>query len=157
VATNADTVAIRELVFSVLQEYSLSLDPQDTDRDLDDIEGNYHARNGHFVVVEDGGRIVACMGLFALDEYTCELRKMYTQPAVRGKGLGKQLMEHAVARARELGYSRMVLETATVLKEAISLYKKYGFREYRPAHLSCRCDQAFELDLSCSSSRSEPV
>ena len=147
VATNADTVAIRELVLKVLQEYFLSLDPDGTDRDLDNIEENYHARNGHFVVVEDGGRIVACMGLFALDKDTCELRKMYALPAARGKGLGRQLMEYAITRARELGYSRMVLETAGVLIEAIALYKKYGFRNYSPAHLSCRCDQAFELDL----------
>lgn len=40
------------------------------------------------------------------------------------------------------------LETASVLKEAIALYRKFGFREYHPTELCSRCDQAYILDLS---------
>jgi hypothetical protein len=41
----------------------------------------------------------------------------------------------------------MILETASALKEAIALYKSYGFAEYTPDHLSSRCDQAYMLEL----------
>ena len=41
----------------------------------------------------------------------------------------------------------MGIETATPLKEAVALYKKFGFNEYQPTHMAARCDQAFELYL----------
>jgi len=78
---------------------------------------------------------------------TCELRKMYLRRDHRGKGLGKRLLEHALAEARRLGFKRVTLETASVLKEAIRLYESYGFQPYVPTHLSCRCDQAYLLEL----------
>jgi putative acetyltransferase len=72
---------------------------------------------------------------------------MYLHGAYRGKGLGRFLMESALSEARQLGFKRMILETASVLKEAISLYKSHGFIEYEPEHISSRCDQAFILEL----------
>jgi len=42
----------------------------------------------------------------------------------------------------------MILETASPLKEAVSLYKKYDFVSYYPEHLADRCDQAFKLELT---------
>jgi putative acetyltransferase len=79
---------------------------------------------------------------------TCELRKMYLRRDRRGKGLGKLMLEHALAEARRLGFGTITLETASVLKEAIGLYESYGFKPYTPAHLSSRCDQAYSLELT---------
>jgi putative acetyltransferase len=99
------------------------------------------------VLEEADGAIIASYGLYPIDEQTCELRKMYLHSSYRGKGLGKLLLEDALAKAGQIGFKRMTLETASVLKEAISLYKSYGFVEYEPEHLSSRCDQAFVLRL----------
>ena len=147
-AKNGDADAIKKLVFGVLAEYGLTHDPETTDKDLDNIESYYHDNNGYFGVVEEGDEIVASVDVCRMDINTCELRKMYALPIIRGKGIGKQLLKYAIAKARSLGYRKVVLETASPLKEAISLYKNYGFTEYRPEHLSKRCDQAFELDIS---------
>lgn len=146
-ATNADIVEVKALVYSVLEEYAIPRGDAATDADLDDIEGNYTCNGGYFIVMEDENRIIASMGILRVSEETCELRKMYAIPAARGRGLGKFLLEHAITRARELGFRRMVLETAAPLKEAITLYKKYGFTEYYPDHIADRCDQAYELRL----------
>ena len=146
-ATNADIAALKALVFSVLEEYAIPRGDGSTDADLDDIEGNYTRNNGYFTVVEEGNRIIASMGVLRISEDTCELRKMYSIPEARGRGLGRYLLELALSKARELGYRRMVLETASPLVEAIALYKKYGFSEYQPGHISDRCDQAYELML----------
>ena len=73
----------------------------------------------------------------------CELRKMYLHPEERGKGIGKRLLEHALFKAKELGFKKVMLETASELKEAIGLYRKYGFEPFEAEHLSTRCDQAF--------------
>jgi putative acetyltransferase len=134
------------LVIDVLREYGLQSD-EATDGDLSDIERYYINNNGFFEVVEVHGKIVATVGLSKVDESTCELRKMYMLPAYRGKGLGKQLLEMALTKARSLGYRRVTLETATPLKEAIGLYRKYGFKPVEACHLSPRCDQRYELNL----------
>lgn len=147
-ATNNDAEAVTALVFGVLAEYGLTPDPTTTDADLRDVERNYRARGGCFEVVDDGrGRIVGSVGLYPLEEGTCELRKMYLAPEVRGIGLGKQLLERMIEMARELGFERIVLETANVLVEAIALYTSYGFQPVQADHLSARCDQAYELRL----------
>ena len=146
-ATNADSAAIRTLIFNILREYSLSTCAAPTDKDLDDIERSYAGNQGYFAVLEEAGRIIATMGVYRISSETCELRKMYAEPAARGQGLGKYLLKLAFSKARELGYQRMVLETATPLREAIGLYKKYGFKEYHPELISPRCDQAYELML----------
>jgi putative acetyltransferase len=146
-ATNADSESIKSVVFSVLKEYGLKPDSNSTDKDLDSIEESYFLSNGFFGVVEIENSIVATVGLHQVDATTCELRKMYSLPSQRGKGLGKSIIEFALSKAKELGYKRVILETASPLKEAIGLYKKYGFKEFTPEHLSSRCDQAFELYL----------
>lgn len=146
-ASNQDSEQIKSVVFTVLEEYGLKADSSRTDKDLDSIEESYFSNNGFFGVIEVESVIVATVGLHRVDENTCELRKMYSLPSQRGKGLGKRILEFALSKAKELGYSRVVLETASPLKEAIGLYRKYGFREFNPEHLSTRCDQAFELDL----------
>jgi putative acetyltransferase len=147
-ADNADCEDITRLVFDVLREYDLKPDPASTDADLQDIKSSYFNQGGTFLVLEEeDGSIVGAYGLYPVEKHTCELRKMYLHKAYRGQGLGKFLMEDALSRAKQLGFKTMVLETASVLKEAIALYKSYGFTEYEPNHMSDRCDQAYLLEL----------
>jgi putative acetyltransferase len=147
-ATNADRPAIEALVFSVLREYGLEPDPAGTDADLRDIEGAYQAAGGMFDVLMDAqGGVIGTVAVFRVDSMTCELRKMYLVPAVRGRGLGRMMLEHALRRAAKLGFRRIVLETASVLREAVVLYESRGFLRHSPGHMSARCDAAYYLDL----------
>lgn len=147
-ATNADCQAVRDLVFTVLAEYGLKPDPGATDADLDDIERSYFVRGGTFrVLAAQDGSIVGAYGLYPVDDGICELRKMYLRRDYRGQGLGKRLLEDALAAARHLGFRQVVLETASVLKEAIALYQRYGFVPHQADHLAPRCDQAYLLKL----------
>jgi putative acetyltransferase len=171
-ATNADCDAVRTLVFTVLAEYGLKPDPDCTDADLGDIERSYFARGGIFCVLqEQDGSIVGSYGLYPISgcrpeaggsrpqastvsslqppplPLTCELRKMYLRRSHRGKGLGRRLLEDALNHAKRLGFRRVTLETASVLKEAIRLYERHGFKPIQADHLSCRCDQAYALEF----------
>jgi GNAT superfamily N-acetyltransferase len=148
-ATNGDRAAIEALVFGVLAEYGLKPDPASTDADLRDLESSYLERGGSFdVLTDEAGQVVGSVGLFPTSPAVCELRKMYLAKPVRGLGYGRRLLEHALGRARELGFARVVLETASVLREAITLYEQYGFRRYQAEHLAARCDAAYFLDLA---------
>jgi putative acetyltransferase len=147
-ANNEDCQKVKELVFGVLTEYGLKPDPASTDADIKNIRKSYFARGGAFYVLEDNdGSIIGAYGLYPIDRQTCELRKMYVHASRRGRGLGKLLLEDALSKAKRLGFKKMTLETASVLKEAISLYESYGFIQYKPEHMSARCDQAYLLEL----------
>lgn len=148
-ATNDDREAVQSLVFGVLSEYGLAADPDSTDADLRDIEAAYLHTGGAFAVLEDSaGKIVGSVGLLPVSGSTCELRKMYLNRSNRGQGWGKKLLNHAVASAAALGFSRIVLETASVLKEAVHLYEASGFRRCELGHLSARCDAAYGLEIA---------
>lgn len=146
-AISKDSREIRDLVFSVLDEYGLKPDPGGLDSDLDDIEASYIDSGGVFEVIEDEkGSILGTVGLFPIDGDTVELRKMYFRPELRGLGMGKRTLRRIIGIARDLGYSRITLETASVLKEAIGLYISFGFVDQEGSHAE-RCDRSFYLDL----------
>jgi len=142
-----DEVHVFKLMEEVLAIYGLKINPEVTDKDISNIQRNYIDRKGYFAIIEDKGNVVGSYGIFRLSDDVCELRKMYLKSQYQGRGLGKLMMEDALIKAKELGFKKMVLETNSVLKEAIGLYRKYGFKKFTSEHLSDRCDCAMERDL----------
>ncbi len=80
--------------------------------------------SGH-AVVEGGGGIAPLNGG---DFGTCELRKMYFLPGLRGAGAGAALMAQCLDTARGFGFERCYLETLTGMDAALRLYERSGFR-----------------------------
>jgi putative acetyltransferase len=81
-------------------------------------------------VAEIDGAIVGGVGIYptkGLPEKTCELVKMYLVPAARGIGLGKSLIEKALASARDAGFQHVYIETMPELSQAMKVYEKFGF------------------------------
>ena len=147
-AKPSDCKAIEALVFGVLADYGLQGDPEGTDRDLADLDGAYLKSGGVFdVLIGEAGEVVGTVGLSRISDLTCELRKMYLARSARGQGEGRRLLLHVLARAQQLGFRRVELETASVLREAIALYVAHGFKPFTPAQLSPRCDCAYFLEL----------
>jgi len=143
-ADNSHCKIAQKIIYSVLHEYGLSQYSHDTDTDLEDIEKAY--KNGYFGMIKnESGRYVGTFGLFQLSDSSCEIRKMYLLREARGKGLGKWMVNTLLEKAKYLGYQKVELETASVLKEAIGLYRKIGFEEITASNASPRCDRAFEM------------
>ncbi len=81
--------------------------------------------------------VVGGAGIYPTDnlpEGTCELVKMYLSNTVRGKGLGRLMIDRCIEAATALGYTSIYLETMPELKKAVSVYEKFGF-EYLAAPL----------------------
>ncbi|MFN2578038.1 MAG: GNAT family N-acetyltransferase [Pyrinomonadaceae bacterium] len=147
-ATNADCNRVIDLVSGVLAEFQLPFDPACKDADLTDIESSYILAGGVFELIEDReGTLLGTYGLFPLPDNTCELRKMYFLPKIRGLGLGKRVLERAVDHARGLGFKAIVLETISVLRRAIYLYTRFGFVPTTIDHPNARVDQKYILEL----------
>lgn len=146
-ASNDDCERVQALVFGVLREYSLAPDLEGTDRDIADIEAHYIKRGGIFEIIEDKqGRLLGTVGLYPMTADVVELRKMYFSKELRGRGIGTKILERMIETARAKGFKKIYLETATVLKEAVHLYEKFGFLPSDEKHTP-RCDAAYSLDI----------
>jgi GNAT superfamily N-acetyltransferase len=82
---------------------------------------------GRLWVAEDDWRVVAAVGLTGVSPQIGRLRWFLVDAAARGRGLGRELLDRALAFARASGYERLVLETFSELEGAAHLYRSVGF------------------------------
>jgi GNAT superfamily N-acetyltransferase len=102
---------------------------QGFDAELNSLPGAYGPPRGALLLAPGQG----CVALRALDAGTAEMKRLYVVPGARGSGLGRALAEAAVSQARELGFSRVVLDTiADRMELAVALYRSMGFRPIPP-------------------------
>jgi putative acetyltransferase len=146
-ATNEDGPSVWALISQVLASYGICVNAQTTDQDLTDLEGNFWARGGVFFVLLAEDIIIGTVALRRESPPACELCRMYLAAGHRGQGLGRRLLEHALSEARTRGFKEMHLKTASVLKEAISLYERAGFRPMPDRKIGGNCDRMMRLSL----------
>jgi len=92
-----------------------------------------HARpQGIILLAEIDGTPAGCAMTHALDERTSEVKRVFVSPQARGLGLARKLMLACMDQARADGYTRMVLDTASSLKPAQTLYDNLGFQRCGP-------------------------
>jgi putative acetyltransferase len=116
-----------------------------SDAEVDAMFEAYPGPASAFFVVEREGIVLGCGGVAPLqggDAGTCELRKMYFLPELRGSGMGHRLLGVILDAAREAGYSLCYLETLEAMDRARKLYVQHGFAPINHAlgstgHTSC--------------------
>jgi GNAT superfamily N-acetyltransferase len=84
---------------------------------------------GAFLIGRVDGRAVCCGGVKRLDSRTCEIKKMYLVPELRGRGVARTLLHALEQRAREIGYPTARLDTGPRQANARGLYEAAGYRE----------------------------
>lgn len=146
----ADRQIAADLIKTVLEEYGLGWEVNCgtcTDQDAVEIEKYYWQTGGEFWVVERAGQIVGTAGYYPVQRESevkaVEIRKMYLHPSARGQGLGKFLLSQLEQAIAAKDFSEIWVETATVLKEAVLMYEKYG---YQPEDRidTPRCDKVYK-------------
>lgn len=102
-------------------------------------EEDVKALNNPSKIIDDGGYIFVALldgkevGVCALrkaDHETFEFSKMAVAEGAQGLGIGKNLGEAAIEKARSVGSKRIYLEGNTKLEASIHLYGKLGFKEF---------------------------
>jgi GNAT superfamily N-acetyltransferase len=120
-----------------LEWISRYFEVEDADREvLADPERMILKDGGAVLFARLDGRIVGTCGLKRRSPRTAELVKMAVTETVQGKGVGRKLLEAAIAKARALGFDTLYLETNDRLESAVALYRKLGFREVPAAEPS---------------------
>ena len=81
-----------------------------------------------------GGKLLGVGALKRLDERHAELKSMHTVQEARGRGVGRAMVDHLVAVARDRGFTRVSIETGSMpaFAAARSLYENAGFRPCGP-------------------------
>ncbi|MFC5647854.1 GNAT family N-acetyltransferase [Paenibacillus solisilvae] len=87
-----------------------------------------YIQRGQCFVAEADGVIIGEYVLLPTRPATVELVNIAVSPGWQGKGIGKQLVHHAVRHARELGYQTIEIGTGNSGFGQLALYQKCGFR-----------------------------
>lgn len=127
-----DETAIATIIRSVMPQFgACGSGFAINDPEVDWMRRAYAAPRSAYFVVERDGWVQGGGGLAPLeggDADTCELRKMYFLPALRGLGAGSALMAQCLTAARGFGFQRCYLETLSGMGAAMRLYQRSGFR-----------------------------
>jgi GNAT superfamily N-acetyltransferase len=83
---------------------------------------------GTFLVIYDDGRPVAGGGVKRLGDGVGEIKRMYVVPEARSRGLARVLLGALEDAARDLGYTRVRLDTGPRQPHALALYESVGYR-----------------------------
>lgn len=118
---------IQALIGSVFAEYRMTFDLADYDADLTCIDTKYRDAGGAFWVLEDEGRVVGTVAIVPLSSDEVEIKRVYLDPSLRGRGWGRALMEQTLAWARERGYRHARLWSDVRLTRGHVMYERLGF------------------------------
>jgi ribosomal protein S18 acetylase RimI-like enzyme len=99
------------------------------DDDLRSIPDSYLGNRGEFLVGVVNGRVVAMVALRHVSESIAELKRMRVHPSFQRRGFGRRILASLENRARELGYTKLTLDTGVVLTAAQRFYEGAGYRE----------------------------
>ncbi len=80
------------------------------------------------VVAYENDKPVSCGAIKEYSSDTMEVKRMYTLPEYRGKGIATKVLIELEKWAKELSFEKCILETGKKQPEAIALYKKNGYK-----------------------------
>lgn len=106
-------------------------------------------KGGYIAIALISGKAVGSCALIKMaQDGNYEVAKMGVDPSIHGQGIGKKLGLHVINKARELGATRLYIESNRILVPAVSLYKKLGFVEVTGIESPYeRCDIQMEMIL----------
>jgi putative acetyltransferase len=153
-----DATAFRTLNEEWITRY-FALEEKDIET-LGDPENVILRKGGHIFMARAVGEFgeaatseaVGCVALIPMGNDVYELSKMAVSPRLRGLGIGRSLLQYAIAQAKVVGAQSLFLGSSTKLPNAVHLYEAVGFRHVPPERLPpmpyARADVFMELPLS---------
>ncbi|MDH4417344.1 MAG: GNAT family N-acetyltransferase [Acidovorax sp.] len=135
-STPAELDAVRDIFREYASTLGVDLCFQGFDAELAQLPGDYAEPRGALLVAEVEGAVAGCCALRPLDtaDYpnASEMKRLYVRKAFRGFGLGRELAEAMLDRARQAGYACVLLDTLDDMESARALYTDLGFEEIPP-------------------------
>lgn len=122
--------AVLELHELALKQSKYAKDSWDPtwDEDLGRIEETYLKNNGAFLLLLSGEKLVGMGALLKVDEDTAKVKRMRVRAAYQKKGLSKLIIAELEKKARQLGYKKLIADTAKGNLPAEKMLLKAGFK-----------------------------
>jgi RimJ/RimL family protein N-acetyltransferase len=150
-AVAPDVPDVIALIARVFGEYAFVWDPVIEVPDLFRFAEHYAPPYGEFWVVRDAGRVVGSIGVERVDARTAEIHRLYLDAHLRGRGIGRALVEAVLGWCREQGVRRLVLWSDTRFEDSHRLYRRLGFEQLGertvPNDLNASREYRFERDV----------
>ncbi len=128
--TPEDVQTTRELFREYSTWLAVDLCFQNFEKELAELPGSYAPPRGRLLLALEDNQIAGCVGLRAIGNDSCEMKRLYVKPEFRDAGLGRLLLDRIVTEARDIGYATMRLDTLPgKMDRAIAMYRRLGFRE----------------------------
>ena len=125
--TSVDFEVAKSLTLSYFQWLEMDLDFQNTEKEFEVFTEMYGYPKGCFLYLKVNEIIAAGVGIRKLTNETCEMKRLFVFPEFQKRGYGRRLCEDIISRAKNLGYTKMRLDTVSRLKSANALYESIGF------------------------------
>lgn len=147
--TGDDATAFRTLNEEwIVRHFVLEAKDRET---LNNPEAMILRKGGHIYMVDCDGEEVGCVALIPMGNGVYELSKMAVSPKLRGLGIGRTLLQYAIAQARLIGATSLFLGSSKKLPSAVHLYESIGFShvlaERLPPMHYARADVFMEMTL----------
>ncbi|MCF0040501.1 GNAT family N-acetyltransferase [Dyadobacter fanqingshengii] len=134
--TDEEFEQARELFTEYANSLDIDLSFQNFTKELESVRQQYYQPTGALLLVYKDIQLAGCAGIRRLDDDTSELKRMYVRPDFRGFGLGKKLLDRAIATAAALGYKKIRLDTLSSMTKARNLYESSGFEPIDPYYFN---------------------
>lgn len=128
--------ATREIFLEYARGLTVDLCFQNFDAELASLPGEYGPPRGALLLALVDNEVAGCCALRPLDTVDYpnagEMKRLYVRKAYRGFGLGRQLVEATMDKAREAAFESILLDTLDDMEAARALYEDLGFIEIPP-------------------------
>jgi GNAT superfamily N-acetyltransferase len=95
-------------------------------------EGMFSPPDGRLLLAVEGTEAAGVAGLRRMRDEIGEIKRMYTRPSHRRRGIARALLDELIGEARSIGYRVLRLDTGEIMREALALYRSAGFQEIEP-------------------------
>lgn len=122
--TNSESTDFRKLNITLDKELAIS----------DGKDHSFYAQYNkidsihHVLVAYNEGKPIACGAIKKYSDEVMEIKRMFVLPENRGKGIATNILKELEQWAKELNFKKCILETGINQPDAISLYKKNGYK-----------------------------
>jgi carbonic anhydrase len=127
-ATPENVATARRLFREYATWLGVDLSFQSFDQELAGLPQPYTRPDGFLLFAESAGTVIGCVAAKKLSEDLAEAKRLYVVAEYRGRGIGRQLMEHLLRETQKIGYRAVRLDTLPQMQAARALYEALGFR-----------------------------